>query len=76
VSFQQALFAEPSVPNPHCTIADVWKAAIGAGAPASAVATITYQRPLLTRGPWHFAIVGTKHEYDITHTDCTIAATR
>ena len=53
--------------DPHCSVADVWKAAIGAGAPRDAVASLTYER-----ANWHFAIASTRYEYDVSDADCRV----
>jgi hypothetical protein len=69
-----------SVPNPRCTVADVWKAARAEGAPANAVATLTYEEGVVItanasvdRAPhWHFEIASTRYTYDISDSDCTV----
>lgn len=73
----------PPVPDPHCRLADVWKAAQKAGAPAEAVAIIEYvegivqshaMRGALARVPrWHFNIASTPpFDVDISDQDCTV----
>ena len=72
-----------AVPDPHCLLVDVWKAAEAAGAPAEAVAVIVYAegtvstrvlRGDLSRVPrWHFEIASTPpFEVDVSDPDCTI----
>ena len=46
--------AATTIPAPTCALADLWRAAIAQGAPASAVATIEYDN-----NGYRFAIVGT-----------------
>jgi hypothetical protein len=71
------------VPDPHCRLTDVWKAAQTAGAPAEAVAIIEYgegmvdsraMRGDLSRVPrWHFEIAKTPpFEVDVSDRDCTV----
>jgi hypothetical protein len=70
---------DPTVPNPHCTVAAVWKAALAQGAPGTAVATINYENDLVARNlrlqrtpHWTFEIAQTSFKYDISDADCTV----
>ena len=77
-----------SIPEPHCSIRDVWRAAIAAGAPSEAVAIITYRHDTslamtpdgkLDRrdGPiWQFRIQGTNHDHDIDPATCRVIPRR
>jgi hypothetical protein len=42
--FPRIGFSGDAVPDPRCSLADVWKAAREAGAPEGAVAIVTYKR--------------------------------
>jgi hypothetical protein len=77
-----------SIPEPHCSIRDVWGAAIAAGAPSEAVAIITYRHDTSLamtaegkldqrKGPvWQFRIEGTTHDHDIDPANCRIIPQR
>ena len=74
-----SMFHETAVPNPHCTFADVWAAARGAGAPEGAVAIIEYSWDMVvstaeigSRPRWHFTIESTAFAYDISDVDCSV----
>jgi hypothetical protein len=75
-AFGGAIGSDP-IPDPHCTVAQVWSAAIAAGAPPSAVASLTYEQRFagttLARAPrWHFTIRSTSFEYDVSEPDCRV----
>jgi hypothetical protein len=44
--------------EPKCTIAQVWAAAVAAGAPANAVADVTFPAEMSGGGRWNFYITG------------------
>ncbi len=78
-SFKNELMpaVDPSLPNPHCSTADVWKAAMAAGAPSDAVAALTYEEAYsgiqLEQVPrWHFAIASTHFDYSVSDVDCKV----
>jgi hypothetical protein len=67
------LFGESPVPRPTCSLRAVWAAALAAGAPAKAVAHITYKRALLAKSSaWHFVIADTPHTYFVSDPGCQV----
>ncbi len=72
-------WTEEGVADPRCSVADVWRAAIGAGAPADAVAVVHYGRGVdvhtgaiheITQ--WTLEITGTSYRYEIDDSTCTV----
>ena len=56
------------LPDPQCSLKDIWQAAIKRGAPSDRLAKIEYYRS--QAGPaWRFELTGAKHKFSI-HGDC------
>jgi hypothetical protein len=56
------------LPDPRCTMRDIWKQAMARGAASSATAQIEYYRA--QAGPaWRFGIAGTQHGFSV-YGDC------
>jgi FMN phosphatase YigB (HAD superfamily) len=58
------------VPDPSCSVRQVWVAARAAGAPARAVARLEYQSLLGGQAGWSFEIDGTGFEMKISDPGC------
>lgn len=72
-------FSGRALPVPRCSAASVWKSAMGAGAPADAVAVLEYEwgrpDPLKSRESvpvWRFGIEGTRHTFTIEDGSCRV----
>ena len=79
VTDTSTFFRDRTVPNPRCRVADIWKVALAHGAPAHAVATVTYEDSFIASGlyleqkpHWQFEIAETNYKYDVSDTDCTL----
>jgi hypothetical protein len=72
-------WTEEGVADPRCSVADVWRAAIAAGAPADAVAVVHYGKGFDVRtgaiheiAQWTLEITGTSYRYEIDDATCAV----
>ena len=72
-------WTEEGVADPRCSVADVWRAAIAAGAPADAVAVLHYGKGFDARdgsihelAEWTLEITGTTYRYPIDDATCSV----
>lgn len=59
-----------AVPDPSCSVKQVWEAALDAGAPAHAVARLEYQRAIGGQAAWSFEIDGTGFRIEVSDPGC------
>jgi len=67
------LITPPRVPRPHCSTREVWAAARTAGAPAGAVAHLSYAQSRTQEAPsWSFEISDTPYRFEISDLTCRV----
>jgi hypothetical protein len=72
-------WSEEGVSDPRCTVAEVWRAAVGAGAPADAIAVLHYAKGFDVHSgaiheiaEWTLEISGTSYRYEIDDATCAV----
>ncbi len=61
--------------EPHCTVKEVWRGAIAAGAPADAVADVTFPSDLRPTA-WNFYVDGAKFNVLVDDATCAVPKQR
>jgi hypothetical protein len=73
------IMTDEPVPDPQCTVEQVWAAAHAAGAPNEAIAVLSYgmkhvfdRSSFVNKPRWDFSIEGTRFKYEIDDPSCQV----